>query len=118
MWIGALSPRRLVASWRGFRRLRASDGPSRSGARCAPVLPPCGRTSVAAALVIVRGYGRRLPGYPPVRTLRKYSYSPCTFVILTNTNSALPWRLVHPRRPLGDVSSPAPGRGASLFDNL
>src|SRR5208337_507788 len=50
-------------------------------------------------------------GYYATSKLRKYSYPPCTLVILTKRSPAVPWSLGRPWRLPGDVSSPAPGRG-------
>jgi len=48
-------------------------------------------------------------GYCAAWKLRKYSYPPCTLVILTNRSLVVPLELGRPWRLPGDVSSPAPG---------
>ena len=66
----------------------------------------------------VKGRANERSGYLASKTLRKYSYLTCTFVILTSRRAALPWRWERPGEPLGYVSSLVPGRGESLFDNF
>src|SRR5271165_2182214 len=53
-----------------------------------------------------------IAGYPPLQMLRKYSYPPCTFVILTKPQAALLWSKRPPRRPLRTCVLTLPkGRG-------